>query len=49
MPAAVGVNGQGPAVDGDLDVGGRVEAGKLGADDVLVLAHEFFDPERLSR
>src|SRR5271166_2839752 len=40
---------QGPALDGDLDVPIRVQAGKLGPDYVAVVPGRFLDPETLGR
>src|SRR5258708_7147494 len=47
--AALGMDRQGPVVDGDLDVLVRVQAGELGPNDEAVVLDVVLDPERLSR
>jgi hypothetical protein len=47
--AALGADCQGPALDGDLDVLLRVQAGKLGPDHVAVVPGAFLDPETPGR
>ena len=47
--AALGADGQGPAVDGDLDVVLRVQAGQFGPDHMAVVPYRFLEPEHLAR
>jgi hypothetical protein len=47
--ASLGMNPQHLAVEGNLDVRGGIQAGKLSANHVMAVAHQFFDSERLSR
>src|SRR5271157_1438217 len=46
--AALGADGQDPAVDGDLDVVLRVQAGQFSPDHIAVVPDRFLEPEHLA-
>ena len=47
--AALGANGEDPAVDGDLDVVLRVQAGQFGPDHIVVVPDSLLKTEHLAR
>src|SRR5271157_1935630 len=47
--AALGADGQDPALDGDLNVVLRIQAGQFSPDHIAVVPHRFLEPEHLAR